>query len=222
MLVRILYAEDERLTKVIMQNKLSQQEGFDIVWTVSVAETMQRLKESTDPANAVSPYDILVLDLGLKDSFGVSTFEQISQFYSMPTIVVTGIEDPDVAKKCTEMGAKYIFCKMDPTFDEDMLADKIVEVSLASKPMDVVKVKKRLAALRVSEIKTAKTFAGGYFTALGNVLLAAFVLFDAYHQISTTGNWVPTEWETAIFFASSGAYAIKKAQPTDNPRIGGK
>jgi len=52
---------------------------------------------------------------------------------------------------------------------------------------------------------------GGNFTVVGNILLLIFVAVDAWHQISKTGTWAPTDWEIALFFSTSGAFAIRSA-----------
>jgi len=52
-------------------------------------------------------YDIILLDLNLPDSRGIETFENISiLFPEIPILLVTGLEDEDLAKKLIKAGAQ--------------------------------------------------------------------------------------------------------------------
>jgi diguanylate cyclase (GGDEF)-like protein len=52
-------------------------------------------------------YDIILLDLGLPESFGLPTFEQLHEQYpDLPIIVLTGLSDEEVALAAVQQGAQ--------------------------------------------------------------------------------------------------------------------
>jgi signal transduction histidine kinase/DNA-binding response OmpR family regulator len=59
-----------------------------------------------------APLDIVLLDLGLPDSWGLATFETIKKAAPhTPIVVLTGQDDPSVGARCIELGAQNYLVK---------------------------------------------------------------------------------------------------------------
>jgi diguanylate cyclase len=82
-------------------------------------ERAKRLKDAIN-AIAVSPPDIILLDLGLPDSTGTGTFERLRDTAAaIPMVVFTGQDDADVATTVIKAGAQDFLVK--GSFDDDAL-----------------------------------------------------------------------------------------------------
>lgn len=103
---RILVVEDnsgdaELVRAVLEQNVES---SIEIAQSNRLTDAIRRI--------AVERFDLIVLDLGLPDSKGFETLERIlAVAASIPIIVLTGQEDPDLAEKLIGRGAKECLCK---------------------------------------------------------------------------------------------------------------
>lgn len=104
--VKLLIVEDNSSDRRIMEAYLSGVNDTDFVFTHAF-----RLKEAFNHLNLDS-FDIVTLDLGLPDSYGLETFEKFhSAFPNVPTIVISGYEDPEIAKAVIENGAHGFLVK---------------------------------------------------------------------------------------------------------------
>jgi signal transduction histidine kinase len=86
--VRVLMVEDNPSDALLIRYELSQSQGycFEVTLVGRLAEAIGKLREE--------PFDVALLDLGLPDSNGVSTFTQIrTACPRLPIVVLTGAED---------------------------------------------------------------------------------------------------------------------------------
>jgi len=96
-------------------------EAIDFKCSINVAVT---LKEGTEKLNQ-DHYDIILLDLSLPDSHGIETYINLSQKHpNIPVIVLTGLDDSELALKAVKIGAQDYLQKTGLT--GDLLVKSIV------------------------------------------------------------------------------------------------
>ncbi len=68
-------------------------------------------------------FDVVLLDLGLPDSFGIDTVKRmLEEFSDVPMIVVTGSEDEEIAREAVELGIRNYLVKGEATGAEIIAA----------------------------------------------------------------------------------------------------
>ncbi|CAK0746181.1 Response regulator [Azospirillaceae bacterium] len=73
------------------------------------------LKEAIDYLDS-GDVDVILLDLSLPDSSGIDTITRLYAASSgIPIVVLTGLDDDDLAMRCIEAGAQDYLCKADMT-----------------------------------------------------------------------------------------------------------
>jgi len=87
-----------------------------ITWTRRLSDGIESL--------AKSEADLILLDLGLPDSLGLSTFRTLhARFAHIPTIVLSGLNDQEIALSAVREGAQDYLVK--GSFDEEYLCKTI-------------------------------------------------------------------------------------------------
>lgn len=96
----MLLIEDEPSDRVLIQEFLQETpEIFSLDHAESLTEGIARLKAGS--------YDLVLLDLGLPEGFGITTFETLhAQFPDVPIVVLTGLDDDLVAVAAVNKGAQ--------------------------------------------------------------------------------------------------------------------
>ncbi len=100
--VRLLVVEDNEddyeLTRELLSSK-----RVKITWTQSLVETIDALRGEE--------FDVILLDLGVSDSQGLSTFDSIIGSIDTPPaiIVFTGNDDDLLAQEAISRGAQELF-----------------------------------------------------------------------------------------------------------------
>lgn len=120
---RILFAEDDAFIRDLTSEKLAQA-GFDVAICESGDEALAKLDEGE--------VDLLLLDLELKGTQGTDVLEQMSktgQIDSVPVIVFSNNDEPEMREKCHALGATAFFVKVDTDLNE--LITKVSEVLTA-------------------------------------------------------------------------------------------
>lgn len=116
--IKILIIEDNSMDKRLIEEYLS--DLGDLKFEITHAF---RLKEAFNYVNT-QDFDVATLDLGLPDSHGIETFEKFyAVFPFLPTIVVSGCDDPVLANDITKLGAHGYIVKGE--FDQDFLVKEI-------------------------------------------------------------------------------------------------
>jgi two-component system cell cycle response regulator len=95
-------AADARLIKEMLQDV--ETATFESEWVDSLSKGLKRLSET--------PFDALLLDLGLPDSAGIETLEKIlSEAPGIPVIVLTGLADEMTGVEAVHKGAQDYLVK---------------------------------------------------------------------------------------------------------------
>lgn len=104
--IRVLLIEDNDIDATFVGRLLSAnpEAPFEVDRATTLAETLQKL-QSTD-------YDVAMLDLALPDSNGLESFEQIRALDArLPVVVLTGLDDENIALLAIESGAQDFMAK---------------------------------------------------------------------------------------------------------------
>lgn len=79
-------------------------EDYEVLWTDTLEEGLERLEET--------PVDVVLLDLLLPDNLGTDTLKlTLEQAEGTPVVVLTGIEDDQLAEEALNLGAADYLCK---------------------------------------------------------------------------------------------------------------
>jgi two-component system cell cycle response regulator len=110
--IRVLLVEDEAGDAHLVKMKLKQAQSahFDVTWAQSLIEAQQCL--------AAMPFDVMLLDLSLPDSEGLSTVHSARDMAKgVPIVVLSGRGDTDFALTALEAGALDYMVKGDFGYD---------------------------------------------------------------------------------------------------------
>lgn len=116
--IRILQIEDNPGDVRLIKEMLKDVKSADSV-----------LKDASDLASGIemlkdNGYDLILLDLGLPDSMGLSTLEKIHSINSVvPIVIMTGIDDEELGLKAVQSGAQDYLVKSE--IDPDVLIRSI-------------------------------------------------------------------------------------------------
>lgn len=103
--IRVLLIEDNPGDVRLIREALVEARGgdFDLVWVDRLSEGLEHL--------AAGGADVVLLDLGLPDSLGLETLGRVcDQRLGLPIIVLTGMDDEELAMEAVQSGAQdYLF-----------------------------------------------------------------------------------------------------------------
>jgi PAS domain S-box-containing protein len=102
---RVLIVEDNPMDSSLMTAMLRHREGgFEVVHATRLSEAEEHFKRT--------PFDIVISDLTLPDSEGLSTFSRLNAVAGKaPIIVISGTDDEDLALKAVREGAQDYLVK---------------------------------------------------------------------------------------------------------------
>ncbi|MBW3595501.1 MAG: response regulator, partial [Actinobacteria bacterium] len=126
---RVLVVDDDlSIRRVIV--KILNRKGFECSSAASVVEAQGLLE--------TQPYALLITDMRMWGEEGLDLIRSASDDYpSMAAIMVSGLDDPDLAKKARQAGASYFIAK---PVDADDLVEK-VEAALEARE-ETIKLRK--------------------------------------------------------------------------------
>ena len=103
--IKILLAEDNMIDAMFLQKQLSEsKENFVTTHCTHLKKALELLKTEI--------FDVILLDLGLPDSYGADTFRRLyNEVKSVPVIVLSGIDDEDLAVNLVREGAQDYLIK---------------------------------------------------------------------------------------------------------------
>ena len=107
---RLLLVEDARSDARIVENFLSRskQDHYEITFATTLAEAIAHLGRGET--------DVTLLDLTLPDSAGMDTLTRVhAEAPDVPIVVLTGLDDDDLAMRCVAAGAQDYLCKSEMT-----------------------------------------------------------------------------------------------------------
>jgi PAS domain S-box-containing protein len=114
----VLLVEDDPGDAFLLQSLLTQTEQvqFDLVCANRLAEGLKNLNDTA--------FDIMLLDLSLPDSVGLTTINNVRAYtLDVPIIVLTGLDDEEIAMQAVQAGAQDYLTKRD--LDVNMLTRAI-------------------------------------------------------------------------------------------------
>jgi DNA-binding response OmpR family regulator len=120
MSLRILQVEDEpALARLLKEHlKMALQESYELTWVQRLADASAALTART--------FDLVLLDLGLPDSFGIEGLHTLHrQMPQIPIIVLSGLEDEQVAMRTLQSGAQDYLVK--GKLDSQLLARAVYD-----------------------------------------------------------------------------------------------
>jgi PAS domain S-box-containing protein len=105
---KVLLVEDDAGDADILQEMLKARQGppFDVEWVDHLSNGLARLGQGG--------IDVVLLDLSLPDSQGMGTFEKVhAKAPTVPVVVLTGLDDEEMASKAVARGAQDYLVKGD-------------------------------------------------------------------------------------------------------------
>jgi len=132
---QIIIIEDNKGDFLLLKENLAAASMlFNKIIHIQSIEELYALPENTNP-------DLIFLDLNLPDSHGIETFISVNQFFStVPVIILSGLDDVDLALQAIQEGAQDYLIKGDC---EGKILSKSVQHSIERKKNEL--------ALRESE-----------------------------------------------------------------------
>ncbi len=112
--LNILLVEDDPGDTFLLQTLLTQNETvqFNLSCATHLAEGLENL--------SATAFDIMLLDLSLPDSVGLDTIDKVRTYtLDVPIIVLTGLDDEEIAMQAVQAGAQDYLAKGD--LDDNML-----------------------------------------------------------------------------------------------------
>ena len=108
--VSILLVEDDPTDVYLLRRSLKREAGerFKIVVFDRLQPAIQWLEQGDD----LQSIEVILLDLGLPDSYGIATVQEMSSHVSqIPIVVLTGLEDDWTGRQALRFGAQDYLCK---------------------------------------------------------------------------------------------------------------
>ena len=116
--IKIIYLEDDIVDLEILEEYLKQVENFN--FDLTRVENMSSLTRNLQDEE----YDIILMDLGLKETRGLDTYRQYcQQGFSFPVIVITGLDDEELGLQVISECAQDYLVK--GKFDGEMVVRAI-------------------------------------------------------------------------------------------------
>lgn len=114
---RILVVEDNPADARLIEEYLTERSWPDITAENPTIEHVDRLEDAVEAVeDAPAGFDIILLDLGLPDSAGLTTLdEMLDAGERIPVVVLTGLDDERVGVEAVEHGAQEYLVKNDLT-----------------------------------------------------------------------------------------------------------
>lgn len=106
--VKVLLIEDNAADARLIREMFKDisKPKYELIHVTSLQEGLKRLNEEE--------IDILLLDLSLPDSSGLKTFEKAHEYEpELPIVILSGLEDEEVAIRAVRQGAQDYFVKGD-------------------------------------------------------------------------------------------------------------
>lgn len=119
--IKVLSIEDNRADAFLVEEMLRSNfgESMRLRWEGHLKDALIRLSESK--------FDIVLLDLGLGESHGLETYRTVATAAKgMPILVVSGLDDQEVANQTVALGAKAYLVK--GGFSEERLFEVVSRI----------------------------------------------------------------------------------------------
>lgn len=137
-MINLLYIEDDESSRelIVSYLKKSKYTKFNVKQLCSLEVGLKYLRKKC-VSEKTCDIDLILLDLILPNSHGVSTYEEVKKACSfVPVVIISGYED--LACKCVKLGAQDYLVK--PTFTYDTLTKSLTHAVERSK-LEKLKIK---------------------------------------------------------------------------------
>jgi len=129
--VRVVLADDHRLMLEVVRVTLEEDGDFDVVGTARSAAEALRVVASTNP-------DIIVLDVRMPGSDGLSCLQQLKERDTELTVVIlSAIEEPRIAQRALRLGASAFVKKQVDPRDLAAVLRQAVEATVLTQPAEL-------------------------------------------------------------------------------------
>ena len=110
--LRVLVVEDRPAYSYLIQEMLTRHATVrcEVTAVTSLAAALERVRQPLP--------DVILLDLGLPDSFGFQTYSRMRESAPItPIVIMTALDDEELARRAVRQGAQDFLCKDDITPD---------------------------------------------------------------------------------------------------------
>lgn len=128
MIMRVLLSEDEDLSAELLERNLK-----PILTEFQVCKTLIETRYWVTARD----FDVVLLDLRLTDSdipSSISAIQEITHAGNAPVVVVTGMPDPTLERRCKEAGAAGFLPKMDAYSKEKNALHQAIYIAIMHHP----------------------------------------------------------------------------------------
>ena len=104
--IKLLAVEDDPSLAFVLEEALghTREAEIDATMASSLAEALAKLKDGR--------FELVLLDLSLPDSDGIETLSRVrSEMPDVPVVVLTGNDDPELARRIVEQGVEDYLLK---------------------------------------------------------------------------------------------------------------
>ena len=111
-LLQVLVVEDRPAYSYLIQEMLTRHATMKcaVIAVTSLAAALDKMRGP--------PPDVILLDLGLPDSFGFQTYSRMRECAPVtPIVIMTALDDEELARRAVRQGAQDFLCKDDITPD---------------------------------------------------------------------------------------------------------
>ncbi|GEM_PF-6130564 len=197
----ILSAEDSDTFALLVKLFFRKEDGFEVDTADSVADVFTKLRDKR--------YDVIILDLGLKDSQGLETLHRIVERTSTPVIVLTGSHNEELKQECMNSGAAGFITKK--PFHDQELVELVLRCGLSNRPRHVEEHKRRIQARLQAEATPRHIRLAGYSSAAAILLC---LIIDGASQMYYQHSYKIPEWVLSLAvpgaLLGTGHYVDKK------------
>lgn len=208
--IRVLLIEDDIVDVKLIENTLRSKKGssYEI-------HHVDNLRAATDIDS--DDFDVILLDLSLPDSDGLNTADRIIQaFPSVPVIVLTGSESPNLGQDVVKLGAQD-FCTKGEVDTYPLV--RTIQYAILRKRMQKLEIQvqetQRLESLGVLAGGIAHDFNNMLLSVMGNVDLAMMKLkpesasIEHLHGVKTAAVRLAELTNQMLAYAGKGRFALE-------------
>ncbi|KPA16536.1 bacteriophytochrome (light-regulated signal transduction histidine kinase) [Candidatus Magnetomorum sp. HK-1] len=117
----VLLIEDNRMDAELLMDLFDSEKDIHIEWVSQLVDGIKKVENKS--------YDMILLDLNLPDSNGLSTFDKLNEKASdIPIIIITGDENPKQAVEAVKKGAQDYLIKN--KWDASFLLPRAIRLSV--------------------------------------------------------------------------------------------
>lgn len=126
--ISVLLIEDDCVDREYFARILSRSSSMVLTSASCLQDGVELLRQA--------PFDVVLFDLGLPDSFGIDTIHRmVEEFPNHPMVVLTGLNNEEVAREASELGICDYLLKGGPTADQVLASVERAAHSNSAQPV---------------------------------------------------------------------------------------